>query len=82
MNDSKIIDVVLSELDKLSAKLDRYNETLLRLTVTVEEHARRSDLLEKRTDKIEVTDRFIRNGLKIISVAGAVALTLHGLGIF
>ena len=41
------INRVLDKLDRLTEKQEEMNETLVRLTVTVEEHEKRSTNLEK-----------------------------------
>lgn len=84
-----IIDRIDKKLDKIDESLTRQGETLVRLTVTVEEHARRSDNLEQMykhlDDKIEpikttvdkITGAFKFIGIFIIPIVAAVLSTMH-----
>lgn len=42
-----------SKLDKVHVSLDKYNENLYRNTASLEEHVRRTDLLESKIEKVE-----------------------------
>jgi chromosome segregation ATPase len=46
-------DSLHSKLDKLDCRMDQYNETLIRNTASLDEHIRRTDLLEKKVESIE-----------------------------
>jgi len=42
-----------SKFDKLHLSLDKYNEILVRNTASLEEHMRRTNLLESRLEKVD-----------------------------
>ena len=55
----KLLDIILSKLDKIDSKLDRLDSRLdasekiaIKQELNLDEHMRRSDLLEKRQDRL------------------------------
>jgi len=56
------LKIVLDKLDKIDNKQSDMNETLIRNTVSLEEHVRRSDLAEKNhnllVSRVDVTESF------------------------
>jgi hypothetical protein len=68
--------------DKLDERLDRIDATLIRNTVTLEEHVRRTNLLESDMKPIKRHVDLINAGAKIVSIVVAAALAAKSLGIF
>lgn len=53
MDDKDIVGRVLDKLDKVDSRLNDIDKTLVRNTVSLEEHMKRSDNLEKMITKVE-----------------------------
>lgn len=75
-------------LDRLIAKQEEQNATLIRLTETVEYHVKRTDLLEKQVNKIENNVEEVEkhvlmvNGfLKGFGVLSAIVGTITAIGV-
>lgn len=48
-----LLNLVAKKLDKLDDKLDNVDKTLVKQEINLQEHMRRSDLLEKKQEEIE-----------------------------
>lgn len=75
------MDWLKDELEKLSEKQDRMNETLIRNTATLEEHVRRTNLLEAEIKPIKRHVDVVQGAGKFtVAIAGLVA-TLKSIGL-
>lgn len=68
-------------LEKIEGRQHEHTETLTRLTVTVEEHVRRTNLLEVELKPIKAHVQLVNAAAKVLSIAGTIALTAHSLGL-
>ena len=57
----KTHDLLHEKLDKLDSRLDEYNDTLVKNTCSLEEHIRRTNILEEKVDLVEEDVRAIKN---------------------
>lgn len=67
------------KIDKMDSRLDKYNETLIRNTISLEDHILRTNLLEKKMEHVEsevdglkshmISIRSFTNIVKLISSA-------------
>lgn len=76
------------KFEKVYEKLDVINDTLLRNTISLETHEKRTRLAEGRIDKVESDLKplqssltFVLNIIKFIAAAGAIILFAKQLGI-
>lgn len=53
----KILERIEAKVDRLDARADKQDMTLVRNTVTLEEHVRRTNLLEKNHERIETESK-------------------------
>lgn len=74
MNDD-ITKLVISRLDKLADKQEVQNVTLTRLTVSVEDHVRRTNILESRIKPMEEQFYLLRNGAIVIGAISGIVMT-------
>ena len=81
----KILDLILTKLDKLDTKMDKLDDRLdssekiaVKQEANLDEHMRRSDLLEKRQDKLRGD---ISPLLKIHTVIWGAGKAVVGLGV-
>jgi hypothetical protein len=72
---------ILDELRTFNARQLEHNDTLIRLTVTVEEHVRRTDLLEAEMIPLKVQASWITMGLKTVAAIGALLVFVHEVGL-
>ena len=82
-------DVLKMLLERLDQRLDNVDITLARLTVSVEEHVKRTNLLEKQIEKtndeikpIQAHVAFMGAVAKMGSILGAIVLGAKSLGLF
>lgn len=54
------------KMSKFDSRLDRYNEILIRNTVSLEEHIKRTNLLEKKVDHVETEVGGLRDHLSLV----------------
>jgi hypothetical protein len=73
--------MIVGTLERHAEKLDVYNANLERLTVTVEEHVRRTNLLESQLKPIKAHVDFINTLAKLVTVGAAFLVALKSLGI-
>lgn len=73
----------------IEKRLDRIEKTLLRNTMSLEEHMRRTDILEKEVSSLKKSElarsavtSFIDNGFKIFVALIAAVVGLKNLNIF
>lgn len=69
-------------LEKIENRQHQHTETLTRLTVTVEEHVKRTNILEEEIKPLKAHVQLMNTAAKVLSIAGTIALTAHSLGIF
>lgn len=72
---------VLDALAKLDERQDRMELTLTKNTVSLEEHMRRTALLEEEFKPVKAHVTFLNNAAKAISLLTAAVLTLKQLGL-
>lgn len=82
-------DKLETKIDSLSNKMDKMNDTLIRNTVSLEQHEYRTTLAEKRLNQIEadiapIQDHvtFAKNLIKIIVIASSIILFFKQLNLF
>jgi len=68
-------DELHTRLDNLDKKQDEMNETLVRNTVSLELHIKRTDMLEAEIEPMKSFMNVVNAGLKVIG-AGAVLVSL------
>lgn len=61
------------KLEKIEGHIGTQAVTLERLTVSVEEHVRRTNLLESKVEPLEKHVSMMNGALRLISVLGVVA---------
>jgi hypothetical protein len=71
-----------NRFDRIDERLDKTNEILARNTATLEEHVRRTNLLEQKVAPIEAHVHMMNVLAKVASVAMAAALAAKSLGLF
>lgn len=80
---SEKIDRVLEKLDKIDERVDRIDVTLAKQEVVLEEHVRRTDLLEgtiqAHEDKIEKELAPIRKHINLVKAVGIIIGGIGGL---
>lgn len=75
-------DTETPQLDRIEIRLDSIDTNLLRNTMSLEEHIRRTNLLEEKVKPIENDRIFVRNVLKFVSITGALVLFAKQLSLF
>jgi hypothetical protein len=82
MSDINLWEVIIAKFDELHTRLDNLdkkqdemNETLVRNTVSLEVHVKRTDMLEAEIKPMKSFMTVVNAGLKIIG-AGAVLVSL------
>lgn len=78
MDTKRIVD----QLDKMDQRLDNIDITLVRNTAQLEEHMRRTEILEQEFKPVKRHVETINLLAKIASGAGALALFFKQLGLF
>lgn len=85
-NDPSILDIILSKFDKLDERLDRFeqnqseaNITLAKQEVSLSEHIKRTNLLEKKLEPVERHVQVINAILKAIGGIAVVITIISGL---
>jgi hypothetical protein len=78
----------ITRFDKLEEKIDKIDDKLLTMStwiqrnaVSLEEHMRRTDLLEKKLEPVEDHVAKVTAGLKILTWAVGIVLAIAGLWI-
>lgn len=73
----------MSNEEKIFSQLNQMNATLVRLTVSVEEHVRRTDLLETKVEKneastseLKIKNAKLEGGLKTLTLLGSAFVGL------
>lgn len=77
-----VMDLIVEKLDKIDNKQDSQALILERNTVTLEDHVRRTNLLEEELKPIKAHVNFINMGSKVILSLIALAAALHQLHLF
>jgi len=70
------------QLEKLQDKQEANTVVLSRLTISVEEHVRRTNLLEADIKPLKTHVAFVNATAKLLSVGGAAVMAAHSLGLF
>lgn len=73
------LERVLDKLDKLDDRLDKLDLTLVRNTISLEEHSRRCDLLEKDLKPVKKHVLIIETSFKLIGALSVVIAIVAGL---
>lgn len=79
MSDSKRLE---EKLDKMDDRLDSIDKTLAVNTVLLDEHIKRTNILEKEFKPVKNHVVFVNNLAKAVAALGSAAVVLHELGIF
>lgn len=69
MDEKRIHD----KLDRIESTLSKQEVTLARLTVSVEEHVKRSNMLEDALKPIQTHVSMVQGAVKLISILGVLA---------
>lgn len=77
-----ILNHLLEELRAQGARLDELNSTMVRNTASLEEHVKRTNMLEQEIKPIQDHVRFISNLAKGASIGGAILLFGKQMGFF
>lgn len=81
-NENKINDLIIAKLDKLDERLDSQAETLIRNTVTLEDHVKRTNILEADMKPVKAHVNTVNLIAKIALGALALLQSLKSLGLF
>jgi hypothetical protein len=81
MSSNPLHEMIVGQLNRQGERLDAYNATLDRLTITVEEHVRRTNMLEQQLKPIKAHVDFINTLSKFVSVGAAFLVALRSLHI-
>lgn len=71
--DKREIDRLHGKLDKLDDRLDSVDKTLVRNTVSLEDHIRRTELLEQALKPVQQHITMLQGALKLVILFGIVA---------
>lgn len=72
---------VISKLDKIDGRMDKMNETLIRNTISLEDHIARTNLLEAEIKPIKKIYSYLVAGCAVIGAIIAGAKILYELGL-
>lgn len=75
-------DRLLNILEKIEARLDTLDTTMVKNTMSLEEHIKRTNLLEDEFKPIKKDHAFVMAALKVISSAIGGAILAKNLGLF
>jgi len=78
MDNKRIFD----KLEKIEDHVGKQEVSLARLTVSVEEHVKRSNLLEESMKPVQRHVFMVEGALKFIGVLGVVASIIKALSLF
>lgn len=70
------------QLDRIEERLDKIDTTLVKNTISLEEHIRRTNLIEEELKPIKSHVSFVNALTKIIAGALSLLLAMKQLGIF
>lgn len=73
---------IYKQLDRIEARLDSTDATLIRNTISLEEHIKRTDLLEQDLKPIKAHVQLMNTLAKIVSVGAGAAALAKTLGVF
>lgn len=83
---SELMKLIITKIDTLDSKLDKTNEkihgidiTLVRNTESLEEHMRRTELLEKDIQPIKRHVHMLEGGLKLFGVLSLISSLIYGI---
>lgn len=74
-------DRLLNILEKIEARLDTLDTTMVKNTMSLEEHIKRTNLLEEEFKPIKKDHALVKAGLKILSAAVGGAIVAKQLGL-
>lgn len=75
----QLTQLILTKVDRLDTRQDEMDRTLVRNTVSLEEHVKRTNLLEAKIEPIEAHVIFMQNGAKWTAKIVAATSGLVGL---
>jgi endonuclease III len=70
------------QLDRIEERLDGSEKILERNTLSLEEHIKRTNLLEEEFKPVKRHVEFMNAVAKVVSVAAGAAMMAKGLGLF
>lgn len=73
---------IYKQLDRIESRLDSADKMLERNTVSLEEHIKRTNLLEEEFKPVKRHVELMNAVAKVISVAAGAAAFAKGLGLF
>lgn len=79
MDDSQFNRRIDAKLDQIEGHLGKQEVNLARLTVSVEEHVRRTDLLERKIEPIEKHVVMVNGIIKFLLFAGSMIMLAEGI---
>jgi hypothetical protein len=77
--DDKRLERIEDKLDKITDTLSQHSAIHARNTTSLEDHIRRTELLEEALKPIKQTDTVIRAGIKSIAVVSTILTILYTL---
>lgn len=70
-----------AKLDKLDERLDSIERVLIRNTSSLEEHVRRTNILEEDMKPVKGHVTFVNNAAKLVAACASTLLFLKSLGL-
>lgn len=80
-NNTKLMDIVINKLNALDENISSIDKTLARNTVSLEEHIKRTNLLEKKLEPVEAHVNKVNGAFILIGILSTVLGILKILGI-
>jgi predicted nucleic acid-binding Zn-ribbon protein len=75
----EIVQKIDGKLDRLDGRLDSVDVTLAKQQVTLDEHVRRTNLLETQVKPLEHHITQMRTAFKVLAYVGSAGIALAGL---
>jgi hypothetical protein len=75
----EMFKLVIAKLDKLDERLDEHGQTLTRNTSSLQEHIRRTEILEGEMQPVKAHVHLVNTAAKVVSGLVGAAAVLGGL---
>ena len=69
----KTMELLSDSIDAVRQQQKKQGETLLRNTASLEDHIKRTNLLEEKMDKVEAADNRMQGAMKLVLILGTIA---------